>query len=358
MNLRFSDTETTDDGKTINVFVDEVMSRVELFRPAESTGNSGWSVIDCGSGDRVAVVEGVTLAEARQKAMEYLSGLEEKGENLYYAEDDSTLDDEAGEGETASPADDTGSSGLLIGGDGQMRMFGPKDGVPLDAEYTDERYEQAKKRLEKAKADLSDALAEKKRAGVVAKAREANYHHCKILSMIEEARIQSVKIPGQAFVPINNMDKLKVVRASEVRKYDLHETNIYQAFAAGMPVDLEDAVAVDLADKEAAAMWNEAGKASVDTDDGAEHEYRCARFERETVVAVDQEAAMTEMKCSPEDENAGCFGCEGPIVIEDQADAPAGTNATEDEGLPGLPSFEGDGVDDLPPFGDEGEEVA
>ena len=62
LDVRFSDTEMTADSKTINVFVDDVMSRVEIFRAAESAGHSGWSIVDCGDGDLV-VVEGSDAGE-------------------------------------------------------------------------------------------------------------------------------------------------------------------------------------------------------------------------------------------------------------------------------------------------------
>ena len=62
LDVRFSDTEMTADGKTINVFVDDVTSRVELFRAAESAGHSGWLIVDCGDGDLV-IVEGSDAGE-------------------------------------------------------------------------------------------------------------------------------------------------------------------------------------------------------------------------------------------------------------------------------------------------------
>ena len=41
LDVRFSDTEMTADGKTINVFVDDVMSRVEIFRDLPGFDDEG-----------------------------------------------------------------------------------------------------------------------------------------------------------------------------------------------------------------------------------------------------------------------------------------------------------------------------
>jgi hypothetical protein len=152
-------------------------------------------------------------------------------------------------------AEDTESSGIIIGADGQGRLF--KD----ESDVVDERYERAKNARDKAKADLARAQEEKKEASKLVKSREAHVHHCEIALTIEDARLQSFHLPDRGVVPISFLGKLKVVFASNIREYPLNEINIYQPFVAGIESTFENAEAVDDAFMEGQKAWQKAGEA-------------------------------------------------------------------------------------------------
>lgn len=152
-------------------------------------------------------------------------------------------------------AEDTESSGIIIGADGQGRLF--KD----ESDVVDERYGRAKNARDKAKADLARAQEEKKEASKLVKSREAHVHHCEIALTIEDARLRSFHLPDRGVVPISFLGKLKVVFASNIREYPLNEINIYQPFVAGIESTFENAEAVDDAFIEGQKAWQKAGEA-------------------------------------------------------------------------------------------------
>ena len=354
MDCGFSNTEMTDEGKTINVNVDDIASRVELFRPAESSGNAGWSVIDCADGERVTVESDMPLAAAKHRAMEYLVELEDRGENLYYAEP--TEEDDADGSGSTDPADESDSPvdadapKPYVDNEGQQRLFSPEQGVPMDAEYTDERHEKIAAKYEKSKTELAEAIENRKNLNAIIKMREANHHHDRIEKVIDDARCESMKKLGRGIVPIAHFSKMMTITASDVHAYSYEETKFFQAFVNGMPVSLDEAIEADRIAK-GAAKETIADDAEVETVEG---EYRCPVFERDTVTATSLKSAMKEMMCSPEDENSGCFdhGCKGPAAVEVEAEEDTETTV-EDSG-----ENEADvDLSDLPGFGDEGDQT-
>lgn len=335
MDIKFLDTELTQDGKKIEIMVDGIISRVELFRPDDKSGHSGWFVIDNGSNGGDTIANDLTLMQAKTQAMEYLAEIEGRGESVYFADPDADKDGDEGDD------DDTGESSKTIDENGQHLIF------PDASDYTDEQYDQAKADLDKAKAALHDAMKEKKRASEVAEMKKFDFHSRALNFQIEDARIQSIRVPDRAYVCINARGKLKTIGASEIHTYPLFEISIYQAFHGGLAVDIDTAKSVDL------AFVGRGELVPKSEDDGMamiEREYQCPMFVRSIVIATSLEGAKTEMMCSPDDEHSGCFNCEGPIVMSDEADSDNENEASDNgeaefdneldpEDLPELPDL-------------------
>lgn len=323
MDIRFSETEMTEDGKTINVYAEDVISRVELFRPYDNKGRAGWSIIDVGNGEREVIENDLALAEARTKVMEYLIELEDKGENLYFAgqEEESVTseEEEVGEAEEAGEGEDIDAPldyQHPVDENGQRIMF------PDASDYTDAQYDRAKEDLNRAKAALHDANKEKKLATEIAKMKEYDFHSRAVNFQIEETRIQSIRMPERAFVCINARGKLKTIHAAEIHTYPLLEISIYQSFWNGIPVDLEFAKSHDR-----------------DFLDG----------QQLSTIAGDDDQDSSKDESAPEE------ATEAPESGDIPTDVDAGTEAGEDvEGVEA-----GDAADDeLPAFDSDDENAA
>lgn len=128
----------------------------------------------------------------------------------------------------------------LVDASGQSLLFPMSEGVP--EEFTDDRYERVSERLRMAHDAKMDADAAKKHATSVAATMDRQAKYYGVSKAIEDARIESIRHSGIAFVAVDHLDAPRAVEIAEYRQLPLYETAVYSCWYGGVEIPLAEAL--------------------------------------------------------------------------------------------------------------------
>ncbi len=128
----------------------------------------------------------------------------------------------------------------LVDASGQSLLFPMSEGVP--EEFTDERYERMSERLKMACGAKMDADAAKKHATSVAATMDRQAKYYGVSKAIEDARIESIRHSGLAFVAVDHLDAPRAVEIAEYRQLPLYESAVYSCWYGGVEIPLAEAL--------------------------------------------------------------------------------------------------------------------
>ena len=149
----------------------------------------------------------------------------------------------------ADSPDDEAPGVIAVTADASGQIFAFAEACKLE-EYTDGSFEKAKETAAMAKAQESIAKEDKKLAGAIYETKKRQLCWAEVRAKIEEARVESIKAPGRAYVAVDWRGMLFVTRAKKLRDYGLCESAFYAAFLEGCEVELDVAAEIDIAYRE------------------------------------------------------------------------------------------------------------
>lgn len=139
------------------------------------------------------------------------------------------------------------ASVVVFDREGQGYAF-PEDGLP--PEYSDAKSAEIQQVLEKAQAEAERAKGEKQEAASIYKSKERALHYAQVIAQMDDARITSVKYPGQVYVALDHMGALSSIRGRNSRDYSLTESSFYGAYLDGAEISVAEAAEMDMDEDE------------------------------------------------------------------------------------------------------------
>jgi hypothetical protein len=101
----------------------------------------------------------------------------------------------------------------LVDANGQMLLFPASEGLPED--YKDERRIKAMAAREEAEIKKARIDAAKRQITLLSKIRDREAHHAQVMDVIDEARLESLKHPGEVFFAADYANEPKVLTFGE-----------------------------------------------------------------------------------------------------------------------------------------------